>query len=130
MHGLILSGTDILKSIGDKNEELEYLINLGEFMCCYVTTGRNAKIWYKLSAKIKAEDNAKKISQLANEMKTLIISEKENAEKAIEFVRRDSRLGWEPTMEYMGGEEQIRWKIKHLEYVLEYELSCFEKNYK
>lgn len=130
MYELMLRGTEILKSIENKNKELKYLVNFGDYMCCYVTTGVNAKIWYKYSSKIKSEDNPAKINELVKKMEQLLLSEKENAEKAIEFVRKDSRLGWEPTMEYMGGEEQIRWKLKHLEYVLEYELSCFKKNCK
>ena len=128
MYELVRQGTDILQMIENKNEELEYLVNMGEYICCYVRTGINAKIWYRLCAKIKSEDNSKVILNIIGEMKELLKKEKENAENAIEFVRRDSRLGWEPTMEYMGDEERIRWKIKHLEYVLEYEVSAFEKN--
>lgn len=38
-----------------------------------------------------------------------------NAKKALEFVAKDSRLGWEPSMEYTGGAEQIRWKLALME---------------
>jgi len=38
-----------------------------------------------------------------------------NATDAVKYVARDSRLGWEPTMEYAGGVEQIRWKLKRME---------------
>jgi hypothetical protein len=38
-----------------------------------------------------------------------------NAKKALEFVENDSRLGWEPSMEYTGGAEQIRWKLALME---------------
>lgn len=31
------------------------------------------------------------------------------------FVETDSRLGWEPSMEYCGGPEQIRWKLGLME---------------
>jgi len=27
----------------------------------------------------------------------------------------DSRLGWEPSMEYVGGPKQIRWKLQEME---------------
>lgn len=128
MYELMRKGTDILQEISDKNEELCYLVNMGEYICCYVTTGINAKYWYKFSSKIKSEDRAEIILTLADKMEKLLLREKENSERAIEFVRKDSRLGWEPSMEYMGDEERIRWKIKHLEYVIEYELSCYKKN--
>jgi hypothetical protein len=38
-----------------------------------------------------------------------------NARKSLEFVVNDSRLGWEPSMEYTGGAEQIRWKLALME---------------
>lgn len=130
MYELIREGTDILSEIKNKNEELLFLINMGEYMCCYVTTGINAKRWYKLSSKIKSADKADEVIRLADEMTKVILDEKENAERAIEFVRKDSCLGWEPCMEYMGDESRIRWKIKHLEYVLDFELACYKKGIK
>jgi predicted translin family RNA/ssDNA-binding protein len=38
-----------------------------------------------------------------------------NAKAALELVKRDSRLGWEPSMDYLGGAEQIEWKLKRME---------------
>ena len=38
-----------------------------------------------------------------------------NASAALPCVERDSRLGWEPSMEYCGGPEQIRWKLRLME---------------
>ena len=34
-----------------------------------------------------------------------------NASAALKLAERDSRLGWEPSMEYAAGPEQIRWKL-------------------
>lgn len=42
-------------------------------------------------------------------------AEYENAANAIRYVENDSRLGWEPTMEYGGGAEMIRWKLRLME---------------
>ena len=38
-----------------------------------------------------------------------------NAKAALPLVEADSRLGWEPSMEYVGGPEQIRWKLDRME---------------
>ena len=38
-----------------------------------------------------------------------------NATEALALVEFDSRLGWEPSMEYCGGPEQIRWKLSLME---------------
>ena len=37
-----------------------------------------------------------------------------NALSALPLVERDSRLGWEPSMEYCGGPRQIRWKLEQM----------------
>lgn len=42
-------------------------------------------------------------------------AEYENARAALKLVERDSRLGWEPSMEYAPGPEQIRWKMRRME---------------
>ena len=41
--------------------------------------------------------------------------EYENARAALPLVDVDARLGWEPTMEYCGGREQIEWKLRRME---------------
>ena len=128
MYELMRTGADLLSAIKDKNEELEYLANMGEYICCYVRTGINAKKWYKLSAKIKSEDNPENIVCLADKMEEILENEKNNATEALKFVQKDSRLGWEPSMDYMGDAERIKWKLKHLEYVKDFELQCFRKN--
>ena len=38
-----------------------------------------------------------------------------NANAALQLVESDSRLGWEPSMEYCGGPVQIRWKLSLME---------------
>ncbi|MBO7721967.1 MAG: hypothetical protein J6T01_06140 [Kiritimatiellae bacterium] len=38
-----------------------------------------------------------------------------NASAAVALVERNSRLGWEPSMEYCGGPVQIRWKLSLME---------------
>ena len=37
-----------------------------------------------------------------------------NAKAALPLVEEDSRLGWEPSMEYVGGPDQIRWKLDRM----------------
>ena len=40
-----------------------------------------------------------------------------NASAALPCVERDSRLGWEPSMEYTGGAETIKWSMHRMEKV-------------
>ena len=37
-----------------------------------------------------------------------------NAKAALPLVEQDSRLGWEPSMEYVGGVEQVQWKLNRM----------------
>ena len=55
-------------------------------------------------------------------METLLLEERKNAEETIPLVQLDSRLGWEPSMEYMTDEEHLLWKIRQVNYVLDYEI--------
>ena len=66
---------------------------------------------------------------LANieKMELLLQEEIQNSQQAIPYVQLDSRLGWEPSMDYLGDEWHIRWKIRHAEYVLNTELARWKK---
>ena len=37
-----------------------------------------------------------------------------NTKAALEIMKRDSRLGWEPTMEYRGGIKTVEWKLERM----------------
>lgn len=120
-------GLRLLREIPDPNEELLYLINLGAYICCCVTTGIHAKEWYAITAGLKAEQNRSRIRELLQEAEALLEKERRNAESAIPLVKRDSRLGWEPSMDYVADAEHIRWKLRHLDYVKDFELACYRK---
>ena len=56
------------------------------------------------------------------EMKALAEAEIENARRTIPLVQLDSRLGFEPSMEYIGDEAHILWKIETTQKALEEEI--------
>ena len=74
------------------------------------------------SAQSKAE-----LAQIYDELEALLKQEVENAKSAIEYVESDSRLGWEPSMLYIGDAWHINWKLRHSEYVLEKEIPMLRK---
>lgn len=125
MQKLMEEGLAILKEIDNPSEEFAYLVNLGEYICTCVQTGIHAKEWYMLTGKLKIETNRSKVLKMIEEVKGMLLSEKENALRALDAVKKDSRLGWEPSMDYIGGVEAIEWKLRHLEYVLDFEVGCF-----
>ena len=74
--------------------------------------------------------NNKDILACLDEMESICRAEIKNAEEAIAYVQMNSRLGWEPSMEYLGDEEHIRWKIAQVESVINVELKSFRHNCK
>lgn len=78
--------------------------------------------------KTKSETDKQKMELLFDEMKKLLNYERENAKLTIPLVQNDSRLGLEPSMEYMTDEEHLLWKIKQVDYVLNVELKNSKDN--
>lgn len=109
-------GAEILESIiplipARKQEEAKRLAALGRFMARSADTTRHTKEW-----RIAKED--KNYAAMPD------IAEREirNAEATIPYVEFDSRLGWEPSMEYMCDKAHIEWKIATTRKVVEEEV--------
>lgn len=118
-------GLALLGTIQDPNEELLYLKNLGAYICCCVQTGIHAKEWFLTVSALRIEQDREQVRVLIEKARELLLKERANAESALPLVELDSRLGWEPSMEYVADSEHIKWKLKHLDYVLDTELQFF-----
>ncbi len=121
-------GLKILEEIENPNDELQRLINMGHFMSNYILTGINAKKWHTLKVRFDHEQDEDKVSSILDEMVELLTLERANAEDSIQYVERDSRLGWEPSMEYMTDKWHLEWKINHTDYVIKKEIATYRKN--
>ena len=121
-------GLEILKSIINPGDELLYLINLGEFILCTVITGIHAKKWHHYKTILSCERNKDVLAKTLCSMEEILKLERINVENAIPLVQMDSRLGWEPSMEYMTDEEHLRWKLRQVDYVLYVEIEAFKKS--
>ena len=128
MKELLDQGIVILESIENKNDELLYLVNMGHFMSHYVQTGIHAKQWHTLKCRFDSVQDTDELETILNEMEALLLAERENAETSIPYVELDSRLGWEPSMEYMCDKEHIEWKLREVDYVLQSELVNYRKS--
>ena len=120
---LIAEGVEILENIEDKNDKLLYLINLGKFIFNCVITGQNAKKWHVLKSDLRSARTKEELKTIIDELEKILVAERKNAENTIPLVQMDSRLGWEPSMEYMTDEEHLLWKIRQVDYVLDYEIA-------
>ncbi len=122
---MMLDGLAILESIKNKNDKLLRLINMGKFMANSLLTDLHTRKMYMLICRAKVERTREGLLKIADEMEELIKAEIKNAEDTIPLVECDSRLGWEPSMEYMTDKEHLLWKIRAEEYVLDFELKNF-----
>ncbi|MBR5507987.1 MAG: hypothetical protein IKV88_08080, partial [Clostridia bacterium] len=127
MRSLIDEGVKVMESADSKNENLERLINMGKFISHSVTTAINSKEMYRLTSKMRACENRDEMRGILDKIENLVKAEIENAEKAIPVVEADSRLGWEPSMEYLSDREHIEWKIRLEKYVLDIEIPNLRK---
>ncbi len=121
-------GIEIIEGIENKNTELERLLNMGKFIRNFVITGINAKKWHTLKVKFDHEQDEDKVSKILDDMVDLLTFERKNAENTIEYVELDSRLGWEPNMDYLTSKWHLEWKMRLVDYVIGREIATYRKN--
>jgi len=95
-----------------KKDNARHIAALGHFISHAAATVVNTKAWQFRKNELKAGecDEARK-AQLKAEMIEIGKNEIENAKACIKYVDFDSRLGFEPSMEYIGDRAHIEWKI-------------------
>ncbi len=95
----------------NKQEDARRMAALGRFMARTVQTTIHAKEW--ILAK-NQQDYAQMLKIGEAELK--------NTEAALPLVEFDSRLGWEPSMEYMADPAHLQWKMETTRRVMEEEI--------
>ena len=119
-------GVKILESIISfvperKRHNAVKIINLAKFMANVARTVASVKEWKKRKD-ILPDTHGKERNKLVSEMLEIAKSELENAKNTIPLVEFDSRLGFEPSMDYMCDREHLETKIALCEEVIEKEL--------
>ena len=94
-----------------------YLINLGHYMECIVTCAINAMRWHVVVTKLNIVTTVEEGRALLDEAEAIIIDERTNVLRTLPLVKYDSRLGWDPRMEYVCDPARLEWKLKLLDYV-------------
>lgn len=108
-----------------KLEEAHRLLGLNRFIWRTVLTVIHTKQWWKLKHQLLQETDVERAEALAREMTQIGEREIANAEAAVPLTAADSRLGWEPSMEYMTDPEHLHWKIDQVRGVLDRELPAY-----
>lgn len=107
---------------GWRLEECSRLSNLVKYIDCCVLTIINSKKWHHHRWTVKAHPDPKSVLALLKQMIAIGYEEIQNAEDAIPLLEADSRLGWEPSMEYNGSKRNVEWKIRQTRQVIEHEI--------
>ncbi len=132
MESLFCEGRSLLEEIagelsGIRQADCLRLCNLVHYMEHCTRTAIHTKQWSMLRWAIKIEPSSRKILDMHRQMEKIGRAELSNVEATIPLVQADSRLGWEPSMEYIGGEYHLRWKIRQLTQVLEQEIPRYDR---
>ena len=132
MRDLLIQGREALESVAEKlvgirKSDCLRLCNMVKFMENTALTAIHAKKWAKLRWKFNLLTEKEDLQNWVDEMIALAEAEIKNAEDTIPLVEADSRLGWEPSMEYIGDARHLRWKIKQTTQVIEEELKFYPK---
>ena len=117
--------TVCLRLSGIQKADCLRLCNMLHFMENTATTCIHAKQWAKLRWQFYSTTDPQDLCQWVHNMDALAKAEIQNAKNTIPLVEADSRLGWEPSMEYIGDARHIMWKIKQLTQVVELELPVY-----
>ncbi|MBR4519276.1 MAG: hypothetical protein IKO65_09775 [Victivallales bacterium] len=96
-------------------DNLARLYSLGHFILHTITTTIHIKKWWLLNMQLQTSRDRESALAVLNQIEELAYSEIENARAVIPDVECDSRLGWEPSMEYVADRWHIEWKIRQVE---------------
>jgi hypothetical protein len=108
-----------------RQAEARRMLGLGQFIRRCVQTTINTKRWWQLKQQLLAATEEAQVDSLKAQLTALGEAEIANAQGAIPLVEADSRLGWEPSMEYMCDREHLEWKIAQVRRVLNEELPAW-----
>ena len=109
---------------GADSDNGKRLIALGEFIRNSIITTLNIKHWWKLNTAMVNASCAQEALVLLEKIENIAIEEIQNARNTIPVVETDSRLGWEPSMEYVCDKWHLEWKIRQVESALR-EISAY-----
>lgn len=113
----------VIPEIHESKQKNAYLIlNMCKFIANAARTTVNVKNWKIRKEVLEHSDSAEEIRKAAAEMREIGLREIENARNTIPLVEYDSRLGYEPSMEYMCDREHLEWKIRLTERAVNEEL--------
>lgn len=119
---------ELLASLPEgKREEAQRIAGIAEFMGRAVLTTHHVKETYFRKYALLTDGNVD-FNGVLDEIADIFRAEIENAKATIPLVDFDSRLGYEPSMDYMCHREALEWKIKLQTEILEGEIEALRRD--
>lgn len=88
------------------------LAALGAFIQAEVQTVIHIKEWWRANMALQTCETAEQALAVLDSLESLLDAEDANARTAIPCAEADSRLGWEPSMEYVCDRWHLEWKLR------------------
>lgn len=112
-----------------KRGKAREMVRLGKFIRNCVVTTIHVKRWFLEQQVLRdsAADPAAKRAALGR-MREIAEEELRNTAATIPLVEADSRLGWEPSMEYMTDPPHLEWKLDQVRQVLAETMPAYEQD--
>lgn len=123
--GAEIIGDTVERIHPSKRREAMLQQNMALFIAAAARTTVNVKNW-RIGKEELLSDDPEVRRSAAERMARIGEAELANARAAIPLVEFDSRLGYEPSMEYMCDREHLEWKIELTSRVLREELSEYK----
>lgn len=128
-----IKSAEILKALlpsltGAKRDNAQRIAGVAEFMGRTFLTTYHVKCWYKEKYAISNKEGDAK--EHLDALRKIGTAEIENAKATLPLVDFDSRLGFEPSMDYTGDRAHIEWKIGVMNKILNEEIPEIEVDLK
>lgn len=127
MERLINEGVALLEGVANADEAVLKLLGIAKFMRNSCRTVLNVKEHYLLKQKLSIAGDKKTAEEIIDGIEKIVLAERENVLDTLPLVQADSRLGWEPSMEYTTDEKGLRWKLRQLDYELTIKIPTYRK---
>ena len=116
-----------LLTIPELNENLEKLILLIRFIKNTILTGLNVKKHFIIKQNLSIAKSREQADEYIAQLISVLKMEKDNVIDTMSIVKYDSRLGWEPSMEYTTDQKGLEWKLRQLDYELNVKIPKYKK---
>ena len=91
------------------------LAALGTFILCQIRTTIHIKRWWLTNMALQTTPDVHTALAHMDALEALTFAEESNTRDALPAVDADSRLGWEPSMEYVCDRWHLEWKLRQLD---------------